>query len=67
MKYKCATISSEQKSNESCWLDIQSGLHFLYVSDMLVKNKKMTNVRSRDIFGNQTSSRVNSGDIIKDF
>lgn len=67
MKYKCATISSEQKPNESCWLDTQSGLHFLYVSDMLVKNKKTINVRGRDISGNQTSRRVSSGDIIKDF
>lgn len=40
MKYKCATISSEQKSNESCWLDIESGLHLLYIPDMLVKNKR---------------------------
>lgn len=40
MKYKCATISSEQKSNESCWLDSESGLHLLYIPDMLVKNKR---------------------------
>lgn len=40
MKYKCAAISSEQKSNESCWLDIQSGLHLLYIPDGLVKNKR---------------------------
>lgn len=40
MKYKCATISSEQKSNESCWLDIESGLHLLYIPDMLVKNER---------------------------
>lgn len=40
MKYKCATINSEQKSNESCWLDIESGLHLLYIPDMLVKNKR---------------------------
>ena len=40
MKYKCAAISSEQKSNESCWLDIQSGLHLLYNPDVLVKNKR---------------------------
>lgn len=40
MKYKWAAISSEQKINESCWLDIQSSLHFLYIPDMLVKNKR---------------------------
>lgn len=40
MKYKCATINSEQKSNESCWLDIESGLHLLYIPDMLVKNER---------------------------
>lgn len=41
MKCKCTTISSEQKINELCWLDIQSGLHFLYIPDMLVKSKTL--------------------------
>lgn len=40
MKYKCAAIRGEQKINESRWLDIQSGLHFLYIPDMLVKSKR---------------------------